>query len=149
MNEKMNCYQQLRQRLIARTEIEATLKEVKRDIRRLESEVLERFIDEGVSGVRVEDTSLFPKSTSRIQIVGDTKEEQAANRHRAAQVLKDDLGLGEYLKYDFNVNTLSSHYRKELEDAPEVMNAEDILPQELKGLLKFVEFLSVGHQTRK
>lgn len=84
---------------------EAALDVLKTRKATMETEVLADFTDEGIQSVKATNgTTVFIHRSLRASVKGD--------RQEAAQVLVD-VGLGDLVRQDFNLNTLSSWVREQ------------------------------------
>lgn len=112
------------------------LRMIESDIERLEPQILEEFIDQGVSGMTVDGKPVFLKSQIRASPVRFGDEDADAAYQRTCEALKN-AGWGELVSPRFNSNTLSSYVR-------ELFNEGGSLPEGLKAVLKITEKHSVG-----
>lgn len=153
--EYNNEVDELTRQTFRKRRLEAELRRINARIEVLTEIVVDSWAAEGISGLKHEATgaSLSRDDTLWAKLDVDTSEmssdeeklARAAVKARAGQVLQD-LGL-EFVKPDFNLNTLSAYFRELVKNAREAERAKpeherrpivpsDLLPDELRGLIR-------------
>lgn len=139
--------------------LEAEVRRCNRRLEDLEETVVEQLIDQGVSSVKHAGTGATLRIDSKIwaKLAVDTeglpKSEAEVLRAEAKAKAGDGLiaaGLGTYVRSDFNLNSVTAHFREQIkayraaqadlpEDERRPMSVEDFLPPELQGLLELTD----------
>ena len=121
-----------------KADIEADLSKVNKKLAKTEGQVLEKLSELGVDSVKVgaEKRTLYLRKVISARLVGDR--EAAKTGLRAA-------GLDDLLREDFNLQTVSSHFREELGEHYD--DVSSVLPAELAGLLEIQEVFRIGHRS--
>jgi hypothetical protein len=96
--------------IVLKRKLDTQLKRIKRDIRELEGPFIDEMVTEGVPRFTVnldsgETVTLTPSSIERCGVATDYTKEQVA-------MAMLDNGLGDMVKQDFNLNTLSAAMRE-------------------------------------
>lgn len=109
-------------------------------LRDSEEQVLEAFTAGETDRITVRGVTLYPRRDLR---VGWNLDHRPGESDRAALRAKlKALGLGHLLKEAVPLQTLTAYYREEAEEADET---DEVLPEELRDLLKISDRFVVGH----
>lgn len=98
--------------------LQAELREVESNLRALERTVLDDMIAAGVTMVRVADVTVYTQTQTRAKLRDDVERDQAVEGMQRLQ-------LGDLLKVDFNLNTLSAWCREVLDSDAELPSGFD------------------------
>ena len=112
-------------------ELKAHLKVVQGELDKLEPEVLEVFINEGVDSIKVDGRTVSPKAQIWVSPKREDWETTEEAYERACAAL-EGAGLGQFTGKRFNSQTVSSYVREILAEGEE-------LSPELKEVLNVTE----------
>lgn len=116
--DAMRTYRALVER---KRELEADLREVKREIGELETTVLDMMAKEGVQNVKIDGKVLYLQRKIFVGMAEGYTREQVIESLRKA-------GLGDFVQENYNTNQLSAHFRE---------MDEVVLPEGLKVTEQF------------
>ncbi len=120
----------LQELMLEKRNLDGLLKETNREIAELEERVLEDMASEGVTGVRCGNRMMYMYEQAFVSVAPGEDRLEVAQRLKAA-------GLGVYIKEDFNLNSLSAHYRRTDEEP-------------IKGLVKTVKYrIGMSTETKR
>lgn len=115
--------------------IDAEKREIQKELDDLETEILDEFADEGIDRISVDGYTIGLRRDiwarpAKDPDTGETLRDAAVNALRAA-------GLDDYVKEDFNVQSLSAYVR-------ELVDNGDPIPDELRDALHVTEGYKVS-----
>ena len=119
--------------LTQKMELEASMKEVKQKLAKLEEQTLDYFERQGVGQVKVDGITLFPRREVHGGLAGDTKAEDVVQACHAA-------GMGELAPVKLSWPTVSALLRERAAEG------EEMVPPELKGLIVAHEKFKIGYR---
>jgi hypothetical protein len=99
--------------------LQSELRDVETQLRSLEERVLNDMIEAGVQNIKVADTTVYVTEQVRAKLRGEFERGQAVDGLERA-------GLGDLLRVDFNLNTVSAWCR-------EVLDSGSPLPPEFEA----------------
>lgn len=141
MNEQWKAYAEADQKKRA---AELALKEAKAVMEELEPMLLDAMAEEGIDRISINGVTYYP--TRRMYVGPDT--EAGFDKIAVASVLKA-VGLGTFVKSDYNTNSLSAYIRELADenggrDKLSTQQMRDLLPRELAAVLKVGDTWSIG-----
>jgi len=141
VNEDWNRYSEADQ---AKRTAEQEQKEAEAVMKELEPKLLAQMADDGMDRITIKGVTYSP--TRRLYVGPDTN--VGANKEAvAAALLKSDLG--DYVKQDYNANSLSAYVRSVAEEhgGKDMVTTEELrgfLPEPLRAVLKVGDVWSLG-----
>lgn len=118
-------------------DLESEAKSVGAEMRKLETELLEQFAEDGVSNINLDGVTVYTHS----QLWAGAKD---GDYERACEALREE-GLGDYVQERFNANSISAwvrEYVRELQEEKPDLDTEDAstwLPGRLKDTISVAE----------
>lgn len=127
---------------------EAELEVIKQDMKQLESEVMEAFLDEGLQKMTVTIQTESGQTVDRTLYLhrqlwaGYRQNEEGSGKQQLTAGL-EEAGLSDLVKKDFNTNKLSAWLREfdEESDDPETIRAK--LPESVQDKIKISEVYQI------
>jgi hypothetical protein len=118
---------------------EQELKECNAEFAQAERELLDAMADEGLQSMGNDRFTVSTSRTLRVQASGD--------KAAAAEQLSQRPGFADFVKRDFNLNSLSAHVRELAADKPDV-DPNDLLPPEVREHLSVFEHYRLNFRSK-